>query len=207
MEISRQEVIKRKTRFRSSAGGRFSQLATMGEKIFHADDLANIWNIRNPSTLHTTLARYTSQGLMYRVQKGLYSLSKPDNLSPYLLGIKALHGPAYISCETVLFDNGVINQPPHYISIVSGISRRFFLAGTDYRSRRLSDEFLFNDAGIEIRDGIRIASVSRAIVDMLYFNPKKHFDVLTAVNWNEVRTIMPLVGYPIRILKHYDDSK
>ncbi|MBI2645284.1 hypothetical protein HYW94_03885 [Candidatus Uhrbacteria bacterium] len=199
-------IKKGKARLRESAGERFSRIASMNEQIFHASDLAHIWNIHNPSTLHMTLARYASGGLIHRIQKGLYAIKKPTDLNPYLLGIKALHGPAYISCETVLFDNGIINQPPRFISMVSGTSRRFSLLGNEYHSRTLSDAFLFNDAGIEIHNGVRTASVPRAVADTLYFNPKKHLDVLPLIQWSAVRNIIRVIGYPTHILKNYADA-
>lgn len=192
---------------RESSGERFARLAAMGEQIFHADDLANLWNIRNASTLHMTLSRYVSQGLLFRIQNGLYSIKSPTQLHPHLIGLKALHGPAYISCETVLFDAGVINQPPQAIAIVSGVSRRFTLAGNDYRSRKLADSFLFNNAGIVVKHGIRIANVSRAVADTLYFNSKKHFDVPSVIQWDAVRDIMNAAGYPLVLMKRYDHTK
>ncbi len=194
-------------RARESSGGRFSRLAALGEQGFHADDLANLWNIRNTSTLHMTLSRYVSQGLLYRIQNGLYATKKPSDLSPHLIGLKALHGPAYISCETVLFDAGVINQPPRVITIVSGVSRRFTLAGHDYRSRKLADAFLFNNAGVYTKEGIKIANLSRAVADMLYFNSKKYFDVPSEIAWDAVRECMKEVGYSLSLIKRYDHIK
>ncbi|MBI5798971.1 MAG: hypothetical protein HZB10_03495 [Candidatus Yonathbacteria bacterium] len=198
---------KQSTHSRDSAGERFSRLAAMGEQVFHADDLANLWNIRKASTLHVTLARYVSRGLLFRVQRGLYALKKPTDANPYMIGLKALHGPAYISCETVLFDAGVINQPPRFIAIVSGMSRRFTLAGHDYRSRKLADAFLFHDAGVSLKGGVRIADLSRAVADTLYFNPKKHFDVPAAIQWDAVRDMIDTVGYPPSIMKTYGTTK
>ncbi|MDO8505758.1 MAG: hypothetical protein Q7S48_04240 [bacterium] len=192
---------KNSIRARESSGGRFSRLAALGEQVFHADDLANLWNIRNASTLHMTLARYVSRGLLFRIQNGLYGTKEPTNLHPHLIGLKALHGPAYISCETVLFDAGVINQPPRVITIVSGVSRRFTLAGHDYCSRKLADRFLFNNAGVYTKDGIRIADLSRAVADMLYFNSKKYFDVPSEIAWDAVRDIAAAIGYPMSIRK------
>lgn len=196
-------MTNKRLKIRQSAGERFALLAAMNEEILHTDDLGNLWQIHNPATLRMTVARYCAQGLLHRIQKGLYSLKKPTDLNPYLLGIKALHQTAYISCETVLFDHGVINQPPQYISLISAVSRQFTLVGQAYRSRKLADRFLFNNAGIEMRDGIRTASLSRAIADTLYFNPKKYLDVPTAVDWKTVRDIVQLIGYPNYILKHY----
>ena len=198
---------KNKLRLRKSSGERFARLAAMGEQVFHADDLANLWGIRNASTLHMTLARYVSQGLLFRVQKGLYSVKKPTNLHPYVVGLKALHGPAYISCETVLFETGVINQPPRSISIVSGVSRQFTLAGHDYRSRKLAEAFLFNDAGVSTNGGVRMANLSRAVADTLYFNSKKHFDVPSAIHWDAVWDIVRAIGYPLSMMKQYGHTK
>ncbi len=198
---------KNSVRTRESSGERFSRLAAMGEQVFHTDDLANLWGIRNTATLHMTLARYVSQGLLFRIQKGLYSLKKPTDLHPYLVGLKALHGPAYISCETVLFDEGAINQPPRFISIVSGASRRFTVAGHDYRSRQLADAFLFNDAGVSTENGIRLANLARAVADTLYFNSKKYFDVPAAIHWDAVWDIVRAIGYPLSILKQYGHTK
>ncbi len=190
---------------RESSGKRFSLLAVMGEQVFHAGDLANLWNIRNPSTLHMTLSRYVSQGLLFRIHKGLYSIKKPIDLHPHLIGLKALHEPAYISCETVLFDAGIINQPPQSITIVSGVARRFALAGNDYYSRKLANDFLFNSAGVRIQDGIRIANVPRAVADTLYFNSKKHFDAPSVIPWDSVRDIMNTMGYPL--MRRYDHTR
>lgn len=188
---------------RNTAGERFALLAGMNEQVVHADDLKNLWHIQNSATLRMTLTRYCQQGLLHRIHKGLYSLKPPTALSPYLLGIKAVHSVAYISCETVLFDRGIINQPPQYISIISSVSRRFSVLGKTYRSRKLADRFLFNNSGIEMQDGVRIASLSRAIADTLYFNPKKYLDVPTAVDWKTVQNIVHLIGYPKYILKYY----
>ncbi|MSU75792.1 MAG: hypothetical protein EXS55_04755 [Candidatus Magasanikbacteria bacterium] len=198
---------KNRPRSRDSSGERFSHLAAMGEVVFHTGDLANLWNIRNTSTLHVTLSRYVLQGLLFRLQNGLYSIKSPIDLPPYLVGLKVLHGPAYISCETVLFDAGVISQPSRSIAIVSGVSRRFTLAGHDYISRQLADAFLFNDTGVNIKDGARIADLPRAVADILYFNPKKYFDVPTAIPWDAVWDIIRAIGYPTSIMKAYDHTK
>ena len=194
------------TTTRDSQGDRFSRLAAMGEHVFHAGDLANLWNIRNSSTLHMTLSRYVAHGLLFRIQNGLYSIKKPTELHPHLVGLKALHGPAYISCETVLYDAGIISQPPQVTSIVSGASRQFALAGHEYRSRMLASSFLYNDAGIQTMNGVRVATVSRAVADMLYFNPKKYLDAPSEVPWQEVRDLIRTIGYPRSILKRYGTS-
>lgn len=187
-------------KIRISAGERLSGLSALGESVFHADDVANLWGIVNKNTLHTTLSRYVANGLIHRVYKGLYAVKKIKEINPLLLGVKALHSSAYVSCESVLYKEGVLNQPPQEIVIVSRFSKHFSIADRNYRSRKMCDEFLFNDAGIEMKDGVRIASLPRAIADTLYFNPKKYFDAGNSklINWNKVKEIVIAVGYNIK---------
>ena len=181
---------------RKTAGERIASLAILGETVFHADDLANLWNIHNKNTLYTTLKRYTASGLLHRIYNGLYALQSPTHLDPRLLALKALHNPGYISCESVLFDCGIINQPPQEITVVSAISKRFTVAENRCRSRRIPDAYLFNESGIDIHNGVRSASLSRAVCDMLYFYPHKYFDVPSLIDWKNVRMLTRAIEYP-----------
>ncbi|MFA6392606.1 MAG: hypothetical protein WCW54_00770 [Candidatus Paceibacterota bacterium] len=186
---------------RKSDGERFAQIALLGESIFHADDLANLWNIRNKNTLHRTLFRYVKRGLIYRIYNGLYSIKKIGELDSYLLGIKSLHRPAYISCESILYEYGVLNQRPQIITLVSSISKSFSIGQMHYRSRQMRDEYLFNDSGIEVIDGVRKASLARAVADMLYFNREKYLDAFDSklIDWILVEKIIKDVGYQIKL--------
>lgn len=174
---------------------RFADIASMGEIVFHVSDLANLWNISNSNTLYTTLKRYTQAGLIHRIQKGMYSLIPPDDLDPLLLGVKAVHKYAYISTETVLFREGIINQKPKSVTIISSISKKFSIAGNFYISRQLNDRYLFNPEGIYKIDKIQTASVERAAADLLYFNPEAYFDAVNLMNWERISEIQKSLGY------------
>ncbi len=186
-------TLKKNTR--GSDGERFALLAELDENVFHLDDLANLWSIRNKNTLRKTLSRYSARNLIFRVYRSLYSIKKATEIDPYLLGVKSLHRPAYISCETILYESGILNQSPQVITLISSISKSFTVVGRHYRSRQMKDEFLFNDIGINLINGIRKASPSRAVADMLYFNPKKYFDTGNSkiINWREVKRIQKQV--------------
>lgn len=162
---------------RISGAERFAQLATMGELIFSAQDVATIWKIKNRRTLLMLLARYVKRGLLHRIWRGLYSIIDPKKIDPLLLGIKILHRYAYISCETVLFGAGLINQRPMEITMVSNVSKRFSLLGHHYHSRKMNDSALYNTLGIILKNGVRTATPDRAKQDMSYFNPKKYYDL------------------------------
>ena len=145
------------------------------------------------------LSRYVNKGMIHRIYKGLYAVKPINEINPYLLGIKAIHGQAYVSCESVLFDHGVINQPPQEITMVSVLSKRFTIGGHRFRSRKLSDTFLSNTAGITMLNGVYTASLPRAIADTLYFNPRKYLDAdhSSLIDWKEVSSIARQVGYTI----------
>ncbi len=175
---------------------RFAQLAKLGILVFHTGDLANLWQIKNPNLLHTTLKRYAQEGLIIRIQRGLYSLLPVEKIDPKFLGLKVLHRHGYISTETVLAQKGIIFQNIPQITLISSISQKFTIGNNQYYCRKLADKFLFNDAGIIIENGMRIATVERAVADLLYFNPKYHFDASHLINWLNVRTIQKQIGYP-----------
>lgn len=194
-------INKKNKDIRDSAGERLASIAMRVEVVFHAGDLANLWGIHNKNTLYKTLSRYVAGGLIYRMHKGMYAVKKAGDINPLLLGIKAIHSFAYVSCESVLYQNGILNQPPQETTLVSQSSKHFSIAGIRYRSRKMREEFLFNDAGVEIKDGIRVASLPRAVADMLYFNPRKYFDARNSslIPMGEVKKIADIVGYTIKI--------
>ncbi len=186
-------------------GSRFAQIATLGENIFSTRDFANLWKITNFNTLYTTLKRYTQSGLIHRIYNGLYSLKPIEKVDPFLLGIKAVDGFAYISTETVLVQAGIITQYIKYITLVSSHSKSFTIVSHQYRSRQLQDKYLFHDIGVSNNAGVRTANVSRAIADLLYFAPNFHFDNQLAIDWKKVREIQIELGYPLTP-HYYDDS-
>jgi len=183
------------TEYTNISQSRFAEIARLRERVFHARDLANLWRITNKNTLHTTLSRYTRAGLLIRIYKGLYSLVSPEKINPYLLGVKALHSFAYVSTESVLFDAGIIFQKIHYITLVSAVSKKFTVHHHHFRSRQLADRFLYLKNDIYEKEGVLMATVERAIADLLYFQPHFHFDNSHAIHWKSVNKLQKELGY------------
>ena len=181
---------------KSIGSQRFAQIAKLGQIIFHAKDLANLWQIREPNTLYVTLGRYVKKGLIFRIHKGFYALKPVENLDSYQLGVKALSGYGYISAETVLANNGIIFQNQPAITLISSHSKKFSIGHHQYHSRKLADKFLYNGAGIVDQRGIKIATVERAAADILYFNSKAFFDAANLIDWKKVKELQELIGYP-----------
>lgn len=174
---------------------RIVQLSRMREYIFHTGDLANIWQIKNKNTLYTLLKRYTQRGLLYRIYKGLYSTDEISKLDPYLLGVKAMHSYCYVSTETVLHEAGIIAQKINYITLIGQKSKKFSIGGNHYYCRKLNDRYLLQDAGVIKKNNVNTATLERAVADLLYFNPRAHFDARGQINWDKVQNMQKLIGY------------
>lgn len=181
----------------ASASERFARLAVVGEAIFHAGDLANLWEIKDKNTLHTTLKRYGQKGLLHRLWRGMYAIKPIERLDPILLGFKALNSYGYLSCETVLYLAGIISQKPISVTFIGRENRRLQLGENRYYCRKLKDLYLYNDVGIGIVDGVPRASVERAVADMLHYNKHFHLDLPAEINWRKVRRIQQNLGYKI----------
>jgi len=172
---------------------RFLSIAKLNTPIFRIDDLARIWAINNRNTLSTSLKRYVSSALIYRLYKGLYSIKPVSELDPFLLGAKALNSYCYLSGETILLKHGIIFQQVEYFTFVGERNKRFKIGDYKYYCRQLKDCFLYNDIGIIKTGKVNIATLERAVADVLYFNSKYYFDNPTAINWAMVKKIQKFV--------------
>jgi len=153
-------------------------LLKSSEKLFHTQDLALLWGIENKNTLYTTIKRYVKKGILIQVIKGLYSTVPINEIDKFELGTSLIHKYCYVSCETVLFLEGVINQVVYPITYVSSVSTKIEINGVMYIYRQAKPEILFDPNGIEQKDGYFMATKERAISDMNYFNPKYYMDNL-----------------------------
>ena len=178
---------------------RFAKIARLVETVFHTKDLANLWQIKNQNTLYTTIKRYIKKGLLFKIYKGFYSIKPIEEINPLLLGLKSLHKFAYVSAETVLSQEGIIQQSISQITLISSQSVKFSIGDYDYYSRKLDDKYLYNTIGIADKNGIKTATVERAVADLLYFNPKIYFDGERLIDWRKVKKIQRKIGYPLTL--------
>ncbi|MFA5184165.1 MAG: hypothetical protein WC456_01415 [Patescibacteria group bacterium] len=172
---------------------RFLKITKLKESVFHIGDLARVWGIANRHNLRTTLKRYVDTGLIYRLYRGLYSLNQAKDLDPLALGAKAINDYCYLSGETVLAQHGIIFQQVSYFTFIGRRTKRFKIADYKYYCRQLKDDFLYNDTGVIKTGQFNKASLERAVADIIYFNPRYHFDNPTAIDWNKVKKIQRAV--------------
>ena len=178
---------------------RIDTLIKLDRKLYHTHDLAIGWGITNKNTLYTAIKRYVKIGVLISVRKGLYSTVPLFQLSQIDLGVALVHKYAYLSTESILVKNGVISQNVFYTTFVSSVSNKIEVKDQRFLYRKLKDEFLYNQEGVYRKNGVYRATTERAVADILYFDPKYHFDLVEKIDFNKVKTIQKKVGYPCRI--------
>jgi len=178
---------------------RINELIKLDRKIYHSNDLALLWKITNKNTLYTTIKRYVQKGVLLSIYKGLYSTVPLSQLDPLELGKAIIHRFTYLSTESVLAQAGVIAQATYAYTFVSNLSKKVSVENLSFLFRQLKVEYLYNPIGILDKNGIFVATAERAAADMLYFNPKYHFDVPESINFKYVKVIQKEVGYPCSI--------
>lgn len=157
--------------------------------LFHTQDLALLWGIREANTLYTTIKRYVKKGILHRIHKGFYSTVPPERINPVRLGLKALHRFAYLSTESILQTKGALHQELHYITLVSDISKKFDLLGNAYRVRKMSPYILHDHEGILRDKDVYKATPERALADLLYFHPNYYLDSPKGIDMERVREL------------------
>jgi hypothetical protein len=175
---------------------RLSELLQLDRKVFHTNDLAVLWGIANKHNLYMTISRYIDRGVLFPIYKGLYSTVPISSLNPLELGVAIIHRYTYLTTESVLSQAGIISQIVYDYTFVADRSRRVTVGKWSFRYRKLKDEYLYHPVGILNQNGFFIASTERGVADMLYFNPKYHFDMSESINFDRVRSIQKEIGYP-----------
>jgi predicted transcriptional regulator of viral defense system len=122
------------------------------QKLFHTSDLKILWNISNQNTLYKTIARLIKKEVLISIQKGFYSVVPLNQLDPVEIGFRSIKQFCYLSTESVLSKNGIINQSPSKITFISQYPANFTIHGNTYLVRQLKPKCLNNSFGITQND-------------------------------------------------------
>ena len=173
---------------------KLAELLKLDQKVLHASDLGKLWGNSNPASLYVAINRYVKKGILIPIQKGLYATVPLDRIDSVKLGMAVVHNYAYLSCETVLAKAGLIFQSVQAITLISLRSRKFEVGDNRYIVRQLDPKFLYQTTGMGDSAGYLEASPERAVADMLYFNPRYHFDGADRIDWKRVKLIQREMG-------------
>lgn len=174
---------------------KINELLKLDRKLYHSNDLAILWGVTNKNTLYTTIKRYVQKGILIPIFKGLYATIPIAQLDPLELGQAIIHRYTYLTTESVLARHGIITQATYQYTFVSTISKKVTVGGMTFLYRQLQSKYLNNPTGVSSDDGTFVATVERAITDMLYFNPRYHFDLSESIDLEKVKKIQKEVGY------------
>lgn len=151
------------------------------QSVFTTDDLALIWQETKRSLVQDRARYYLKTEQLYQIRKGFYA--KDANYNKFEFAIK-LYSPAYISLETVLAKEGIINQFYETIFTISYLSREINIDSQNYCFKKIKDTVLSNTLGIEFKENYWVASKERAFLDALYLYKEYHFDNLLGIDWD-----------------------
>ncbi len=173
-----------------------NELIKSERNIYHSNDLAILWGISNKNTLYTTIKRYVQKGILIPIYKGLFSTVPITQLNPLELGRAVIHRYTYLTTESVLSQAGLISQATYAYTFASSLSKKVAVGNYWFLFRKLKNEYLYNPTGIEYKEGNFVATIERAVADMLYFNPKYHFDFPISIDFEKVKRLQNEIGYP-----------
>ncbi len=156
------------------------KLKNSGKTVFTTGDLTLFWEIGNKDKLWVYISRAMKKGYLKHIRRGLYALDRGE-ISNFELAGK-LKKNSYISFETALLKNGVINQ--WYDTIFSASDRKLSIKNEygKFNYRKLSDKILNNKLGIINQGNYFIASTERAICDYFYKDGFQQLDDLDEVD-------------------------
>ncbi len=157
--------------------------------VFSFKDILLSAEESNPDLLKRRLNYYTTHGQLYAIRRGLYA--KDKNYNKLELATK-IFIPSYISFETVLAEAGIIFQRYGQIFVASYQTKEIVCDGQDYSFRKIKDDVLTNNIGVEDKDNYSIATKERAFLDVAYLNKDYHFDHLGPLDWDKVFSILPI---------------
>ncbi len=157
--------------------------------VFRLIDIALLSGESDFLSLNKKLNYYVHTGKLKNPRKGLYTKEK---YNPEELACK-IYTPSYISLEYVLQKAGVIFQYDSRMTSVSYLSRTIKIYNRNYRFRKIREDLLINNAGIEqINETTNIASVERALLDLLYLEKACYFDNLNPINKTRIYELLPV---------------
>ncbi len=158
-----------------------AKLYASSKTVFTVKDIALLWKESDRVKLYNKIKYYANQGSLLRLTRGVFAKNKEYNVKELATKI---YSPSYVSFETVLREAGVVFQHHEATFVAGPYPCRKTIEGHRFVFRRLKKSVLYSSAGIKIEKNYSIATPERAFLDVLYLNPKFHFDNLNRIDWD-----------------------
>jgi hypothetical protein len=163
-------------------------LLKCGHNVFNMDDLGLVWGQQKRSDTVQSARDYARKGELTRLRRGLYALD------PQIIQIEEVAGraftPSYITGETVLAMKGLIFPATTEIHCAALKTKKITIGNSEIIYHMLRPKVFYDMAGIENRDNFTVASLERAIADLIYiYDGKYDFERLYDVDWDKLTEI------------------
>jgi hypothetical protein len=176
-----------------------TQLIKTQKTVFTLPELKEILGIFSDSGVKSFVKRAKANQTLSNFFKGYWTL---PNYNPWELAHK-MKPQSYISCETVLFQEGVFFQfYGNTISCMADRSLQHTIDDKKFIFYKMKPELLHNPLGIREYDTYRIATPERALCDYIYLNPRGVIDAPESINKIRLEEILPL--YPKATILHIE---
>jgi hypothetical protein len=150
------------------------------QTVFTITEIMQITGVNDTLTLNSSLGYAVDKEYIYRITRGIYSLKKEYSKEEFA---NKYRKPSYISLYTVLQKAGIVFQPYTSVYAITNRTEEIEVDSQKYIYRKIKDEILLNNFGINIENGVMIASPERAICDKLYLDGNEYFDNLRNIDW------------------------
>jgi len=150
------------------------------QTVFGFSDLSNAVNGYSGPKLRSALKYAIKKKDLYRISKGIYSLSKEYSKQEFA---NKYRSPSYISLYTVFQKTGIVFQPYSSVYIIAQRSEEIIIDSQKYIYRKIKDEIFFNPMGVKNENNIQEATAERALCDKLYLDGDEYFDNLRNIDW------------------------
>lgn len=170
------------------------------QTVFGFSDLSNAVEGYSGSKLRSALKYAVQKGDLYRISKGIYSLSKEYSKQEFA---NKYISPSYIGLYTVFQVTGIVFQPYTSIYLIANRSREVEIDSQKYIYRKIKNEMLLNPMGIINENYVQKATPERAICDKLYLDGDEYFDNLRSIDWNFMRKLNNQVYGGNKAISHF----
>lgn len=178
----------------------FIRLKKSNQTVFGFSELSNIVQGYFGPKLRSALKYAVKKGDLYRISKGIYSLSSSYSKEEFA---NKYRSPSYISTYTVLQKSGVVFQPYPSVYLISNRSQEVEIDSQKYIYRKIKNQILLNPLGISNVNNTQYATPERALCDALYLDGDQYFDNLRNIDWNLMKKINEYVYDGNKIISRF----
>jgi predicted transcriptional regulator of viral defense system len=171
-----------------------------GRKVFTAQDLGVLWGYADERKLYELIKYYVNTGQLYALARGLYALEAYDGKrlredGDLLIEVANKLVPnSYISLYTALQLHGLAFQYYDEVYSVAGRTAVRMVKGIRFVYKKIKDDILFNESGVEKRGFIRMAGIERTICDSLYFFPNLGLEYAESARKERLLELVQIYG-------------